>query len=170
VERAGLSNLNEGAKVSYEEMENRPALCTPALPTQCRINVARPMVKQLVAGTPLGRLGAARGYCRSGDVSCLQRRPLGGLGQAFLAGIQPLIADAWSQSAAPDFAHPRTRGEPPADLDNSLRFGGGLLRLAARDPAIQKLMIGVRQLIEPLSALGDPALVRRVESGMMADT
>jgi len=23
VERAGLSNLNEGAKVSYEEMENR---------------------------------------------------------------------------------------------------------------------------------------------------
>jgi hypothetical protein len=31
-------------------------------------------------------------------------------------------------------------------------------------------MIGVRQLIEPLSALGDPALVRRVESEMMADT
>ena len=130
------------------------------------------MVKHLVAGTPLGRLGQPEdivGPVICG-VSCLQRRPLGGLGQAFLAGIQPLIADAWSQSAVPDFAHPQTRGERPADLENSLRFGGGLLRLAGRDPAVHKLMMRVRQLVEPRSALGDPELVRRVESGMMADT
>jgi len=119
-----------------------------------------------------GMTVAARESCMLKDL--LARRtgtkdPLAGLGEAFLAGIQSLIADAWSQSAVPDFAHPRTRGEPPADLDNSLRFGAGLLRLAARDPAIHKLMIGVRQLIEPPSALGDPALVRRVESRMMAD-
>jgi hypothetical protein len=31
-------------------------------------------------------------------------------------------------------------------------------------------MIGVRQLVEPPSTLGDPELVRRVESVMMADT
>ena len=74
------------------------------------------------------------------------------------------------QPHIPDFVHPRTRGEPPADLDNSLRFGGGLLRLSGRDPAVHKLMMGVRQLIEPRSALSDPELVRRVESGMMADT
>jgi len=90
--------------------------------------------------------------------------PLAGLGQAFLSAIQPLIADAWSQSAIPDFAHPHTRGEPPAGLDNSLRFGKGLLHLAGRDPAVHQLMIGVRQLIKPRSALGDPELVRRVTS------
>jgi len=36
---------------------------------------------------------------------------LAGLRQAFLSAIQPLIADAWSHSAIPDFAHPHPRGE-----------------------------------------------------------
>jgi hypothetical protein len=92
------------------------------------------------------------------------RDPFAGLGQAFLAQIQPLIADAWLQSAVADFAHPRTRGEPPADLENSLRFGRGLLRLAGGDPAVHETMIGVRQLIKPRSALGHPELVGRVSS------
>jgi 2-polyprenyl-6-methoxyphenol hydroxylase-like FAD-dependent oxidoreductase len=146
----------------YEWLGDFPRGLLPIGDAICRFN---PVYGQ-------GMTVAAREACILKDL--LARRtgtkdPLAGLGEAFLAGIQSLIADAWSQSAVPDFAHPRTRGEPPADLDNSLRFGGGLLRLAARDPAIHKLMIGVRQLIEPPSALGDPALVRRVESRMIAD-
>jgi hypothetical protein len=91
------------------------------------------------------------------------RDPFAGLGQAFLARV-PIIADAWLQSAVPDFVHPRSRGEPPADLDNSLRFGRGLLRLAGGDPAVHELMSGVRQLTKPRNALGDPEIVRRVTS------
>jgi 2-polyprenyl-6-methoxyphenol hydroxylase-like FAD-dependent oxidoreductase len=93
-----------------------------------------------------------------------EKHPLDELGQAFLAEVQPLIADVWSQSAVPDFAHPQTRGERPADLENSLRFGAGLLRLAARDPEVHQLMMGVRHLIESPSALRDPELVRRVQA------
>src|SRR5258705_4370205 len=101
-----------------------------------------------------GRSSASRRTSSSGGVARNSGR----------SAIQSLIADAWSQSAIPDFAHPHTRGEPPADLDNSLRFGKGLLHLAGRDPAVHQLMIGVRQLIKPRSALGDPELVRRVTS------
>ena len=112
---------------------------------------------------------AAREACILKDLLAKRVRakdPLAGLGQAFFfAGIEPLIADAWSQSAVPDFAYPRTRGEPPADLVNSLGFGRALLlALRSGDPAVHKLMIGVRQLIEPRSALADPEVVRRVTS------
>jgi hypothetical protein len=38
------------------------------------------------------------------------------------------------------------------------------MRLAGGDPAVHELMIGVRHLIKPRSALGDPEIVRRVTS------
>ena len=67
-------------------------------------------------------------------------------------------------SAAPDFANPATRGEPPKDIENSLRFSRGLMRLAARDAAIHELMLAVRYLMKPASALRDPELLRRVQA------
>jgi 2-polyprenyl-6-methoxyphenol hydroxylase-like FAD-dependent oxidoreductase len=95
-----------------------------------------------------------------------EKDPLAGLAQDFIDAAQPVIAAAWSTAAVPDFAYPQTRGDRPADLENSLRFGAALTRLAARDPAVHKLMIGVRQLIEPPSVLRDPELVRRVQAEM----
>jgi 2-polyprenyl-6-methoxyphenol hydroxylase-like FAD-dependent oxidoreductase len=156
-------SIPENSRQHYERLEDFPRGLLPIGDAICRFN---PVYGQ-------GMTVAAREACILRDLLAKRtgaKDPLDGLGQAFLAGIQPLIADAWSQSAIPDFVDPRTRGEPPADLDNSLRFGGALLRLAARDPAVHKLMIGVRQLVEPPSTLGDPELVRRVESVMMADT
>jgi 2-polyprenyl-6-methoxyphenol hydroxylase-like FAD-dependent oxidoreductase len=155
-------SVPENSWQHYERLEDFPRGLLPIGDAICRFN---PVYGQ-------GMTIAAQEACILRDM--LSKRagttdPLAGLGQAFLAGIRPLIAEAWSQSAVPDFAHPQTRGEPPADLDNSLRFGRGLLRLAGRDPAVHKLMIGVRQLIEPSSALGDSELVRRIESEM-ADT
>jgi hypothetical protein len=69
-------------------------------------------------------------------------------------------------SAVPDFANPLTRGEPPDDLDNSLRFGEALLRLAARDAEVHKVMMRARHLLSPASALREPDLVRRVQLEM----
>jgi 2-polyprenyl-6-methoxyphenol hydroxylase-like FAD-dependent oxidoreductase len=148
-------SIPENSWQHYERLEDFPQGLLPIGDAICRFN---PVYGQ-------GMTVAAQEACILKDLLAMRagaKVPLAGLGQAFLAGIQPLIADAWAQSAVPDFVHPRTRGQPPADLDNSLRFGGGLLRLAGRDPAVHKLMIGVRQLIEPRSALGDPELVRRV--------
>jgi 2-polyprenyl-6-methoxyphenol hydroxylase-like FAD-dependent oxidoreductase len=141
----------------YERLEDFPRGLLPIGDAICRFN---PVYGQ-------GMTVAAREACILKDLLAKRvgaKDPLAGLGQAFFAGIEPSIADAWSQSAVPDFAHPRTRGEPPADLDNSLGFGRGLLRLAGGDPAVHKLMIGVRQLIEPRSALAHPEVVRRVTS------
>jgi 2-polyprenyl-6-methoxyphenol hydroxylase-like FAD-dependent oxidoreductase len=95
-----------------------------------------------------------------------KKDPLEGLAQAFFAAINPIIAGPWSMSAVPDFAHPATRGEPPDDLENSLRFTGALMRLAARDAKVHQLMLGVRHLITPASALRAPDLVQRVQMEM----
>jgi 2-polyprenyl-6-methoxyphenol hydroxylase-like FAD-dependent oxidoreductase len=92
------------------------------------------------------------------------RDPLAGLAQSFLAAIHPLIEGTWSMSTVPDFANPATRGEPPKDIENSLRFSRGLLRLAARDAAIHELMLAVRYLMKPASALRDPEVMRRVQA------
>jgi hypothetical protein len=134
-----------------------------------------PIGDAICRSNPIYRQGmtvAAREACILKDLLTKRtgaKDPLAGLGQAFLSAIQPLIADAWSQSAIPDFVHPHTRGEPPTDLDNSLRFGKGLLHLAGRDSAVHELMIRVRQLVEARSALGDPDLVRCVGSTRVPD-
>ncbi len=91
---------------------------------------------------------------------------LDGLERAFYIHALPSVAAAWSLSAAPDFIDPRTRGERPADLEDSLRFRAGLLRLAAADSDVHKLYLGVRNLIEPTSKLRDPDLVRRIQAEM----
>jgi 2-polyprenyl-6-methoxyphenol hydroxylase-like FAD-dependent oxidoreductase len=91
---------------------------------------------------------------------------LDGLERAFYIRALPSVAAAWSLSAAPDFIDPRTRGERPDDLEDSLRFRAGLLRLAAADSDVHKLYLGVRNLIEPASKLRDPDLVRRIQAEM----
>jgi 2-polyprenyl-6-methoxyphenol hydroxylase-like FAD-dependent oxidoreductase len=89
--------------------------------------------------------------------------PLEGLAPAYFAAVTPLIAGPWSMSAVPDFANPLTRGTPPQDMDNSMRFEAGLIRLAAQDPMVHELMLSVRYLIKPASALHDPDLARRIQ-------
>jgi 2-polyprenyl-6-methoxyphenol hydroxylase-like FAD-dependent oxidoreductase len=89
--------------------------------------------------------------------------PLDGLGPDYFAAIKPLLAGPWAMSAVPDFANPMTRGTPPKDLENSLRFEAGLIHLAARDAEVHELMLAVRYLVKPASALHDPDLVRRVQ-------
>jgi hypothetical protein len=77
-----------------------------------------------------------------------------------------MIETPWQQAAIPDFALPQTTGVRPPDLERRLKFGGALTRLAAEDPAVQRLMTEVRHLLKPASALRDPALIKRVEALM----
>jgi hypothetical protein len=69
-------------------------------------------------------------------------------------------------AAIPDFVFPETRGERPVDLEERLRFAGVLSRVAARDAAVQRLVIEVWHMLRPRSAYQDPELVRLIEEEM----
>jgi 2-polyprenyl-6-methoxyphenol hydroxylase-like FAD-dependent oxidoreductase len=92
--------------------------------------------------------------------------PLEGLGRAFLAEATPLIETPWMMAAIPDFVFPETRGERPVNLEERLRFAGALSRIAARDAAVQRLVIEVWHMLRPRSAYQDPELVRLIEEEM----
>jgi 2-polyprenyl-6-methoxyphenol hydroxylase-like FAD-dependent oxidoreductase len=93
---------------------------------------------------------------------------LAGLPQAYLAEIRPWLAGAWSMSTLPDLAYPQTRGERPDDLEDRLGFVSALFRIAARDPAVHRLLVEVRHLVRPPEALHEPGLVDRVRAEMAA--
>jgi 2-polyprenyl-6-methoxyphenol hydroxylase-like FAD-dependent oxidoreductase len=119
----------------------------------------------------LGMTVAAKEACILKDLlraRSAQHDSLAGLGGAFIAAAQPVIDAAWSMSAVPDFAHPLTRGQRPAGLEEALQSTMALTRLAVRDPAVHTLLVAVRQMIEPMSALRAPDIMRRMEMEMAA--
>lgn len=86
----------------------------------------------------------------------------------YFAGTQTLIDTPWTSAAVPDFAHPQTRGERPADLAQRLAFAGTLMRLAADDAAVHRLILEVAHLLKPRSAYLAPAPLARIQSLMAA--
>ena len=90
--------------------------------------------------------------------------PLAGLASDFFAEAASLTETPWAMAATPDLAHPKTVGERPDDLQQSLDFTEGLFRLAAKDGAVHKLIFEVLNLLKPQNALRDPDLVERVKA------
>ena len=88
------------------------------------------------------------------------------LPRAFFAEAERLIDTPWWTAAIPDFIDPRTEGQRPSDLQDMLKFSAALLKLAAGDPVVHKLLIEVQNLLKPRSAYRDPELVRRVKAVM----
>ena len=91
-----------------------------------------------------------------------ERDPLDGLARAFFAETAALIVTPWAQAVIPDFIHPKTRGERPADFEQSVKLAMAMTKLAARDPAVHKLTAEVGSLLKPRSVYLDPELGRRV--------
>ena len=90
--------------------------------------------------------------------------PLAALAAAFFAESVSLIETPWALAATPDLAHPKTVGQRPEDLQQSLDFTETLFHLAAEDPAVHKLLFEVLHLLKPQSALRDPDLVERAKA------
>jgi 2-polyprenyl-6-methoxyphenol hydroxylase-like FAD-dependent oxidoreductase len=90
--------------------------------------------------------------------------PLAGLASAFFAEAATMIETPWALAAIPDLAHPKAQGERPKDLEESLKFGEGLNRLAAEDADVHKLLMEVLHLLKPQSVLREPDLVERVKA------
>jgi 2-polyprenyl-6-methoxyphenol hydroxylase-like FAD-dependent oxidoreductase len=96
-----------------------------------------------------------------GDVAA-EPDPPAGLAAAFFARAAALIEAPWASAAIPDFVHPETRGKRPENLEQMLRYGLAMARLAARDPDVHRLTVEVQHLLKPRSVYQDPALVQRV--------
>jgi hypothetical protein len=90
------------------------------------------------------------------------------LAPSFFAEASALIEGPWAMAAIPDFAHPDTRGERPADLEQRLKVGLAMNKLAARDPAVHKLMAEVQHLLKPRSVYQEPELTQRLQA-MLAE-
>ncbi|GAB2900990.1 hypothetical protein GCM10027093_42140 [Paraburkholderia jirisanensis] len=88
------------------------------------------------------------------------------LGMTFLAGSDELVDTPWSLGEAADLVYPQTRGPRPADLQQRVRYHAGLNSLAVHDPGVQKLLVEVRHLLKPDSALHTPELKRRVNEAL----
>jgi len=139
----------------YERLENFPRGVLPIGDAICRFNPVYGQGMSVAAqeARALGRLLAARAR---------ERDPLAGLAPQYFAEVARLVDTPWAASAIPDFVHPDTRGERPADLEQTLKFGVALGKLAARDPTVHRLTSEVQHLLKPRSVYQDPALVQRV--------
>ncbi len=143
----------------FEAVEDFPDGLVPLGDSLCRFNPAHGQGMTVAAkqAVLLGRLLGGRAGAG---------RDLAGLGREFLAGAARLIEGPWAMATIPDLASPFARGERPPGLERSVRFLKGLARLAARDPAVQRLAVEVWHMLRPAEALTDADLVRRVEAEM----
>jgi 2-polyprenyl-6-methoxyphenol hydroxylase-like FAD-dependent oxidoreductase len=93
------------------------------------------------------------------------------LQRRFFQRCDQIIEGPWSMAAVPDFVYPDTRGQRPADLRESLKFGQAFTELAARDASVHKLMQEINSLLKPRSAMtGNPALMQRIYDVMSETT
>jgi 2-polyprenyl-6-methoxyphenol hydroxylase-like FAD-dependent oxidoreductase len=147
--------FNESVLRHYQRLENFPRGVLPIGDAICRFNPIHGQGMSVASqeALALGRLLALRAR---------ERDPLAELASAYFAEAARIIDTPWAAAAIPDFVHPDTRGERPADFERTLKFGFALGKLAARDPAVHRLTAEVQHLLKPRSVYQDPELVQRV--------
>ena len=143
----------------FERLNSFPRGLLPFGDVICRFN---PIYGQ-------GMSVAAKEACVLRDhfaVRAFEHDPLEGLARTFFAAIQDVLDTPWSSAAVSDFVFPETRGDRPADLENTLRFGQAMVILAARDADVHKLRMEVMNFLKPRSVFRDPDFVARVRAVM----
>ena len=143
----------------FERLEKLPHGLLPFGDAICRFNpiYGQGMSVAALEAEVLNRLLTAQSVESDG---------LARLARTFFAEAERLIDTPWSAAAVPDFIDPRTEGQRPSDLEDTLKFAAALLKLAAQDAAVHKLLIQVQNLLKPRSAYRDPELIRRVKALM----
>lgn len=141
----------------YEKLRGRPDGLVVLGDAACTFN---PVYGQGVSVAALGAL-ALRDVCRAGPTRGVSRR-------AQLA-VARAADTAWDIAAGLDQGHPLTRGSRPhwsARLRD--RYLNRLDAVAAYDPAVQELMVGVYTLSTPPTRLMSPAMLRAAARGPSA--
>jgi len=151
--------FNESVLRHYPRVQNFPRGVLPIGDAICRFNpiYGQGMSVAALEAAALARLLAARAG---------ERDPLAELAPAYFADVARIVDTPWAAAAIPDFVHPDTRGERPADFEQTVKFGAALGKLAARDPAVHRLTSEVQHLLKPRSVYQDPDLVQRVRALM----
>jgi 2-polyprenyl-6-methoxyphenol hydroxylase-like FAD-dependent oxidoreductase len=144
----------------FHKLEDWPRGLVPTGDSICRFNPVFGQGMSVAAMEALA-LGKALGE-RAGSSD-----PLAGLGRDVLARIQNLLDALWSVAVS-DFAYAHTTGDRPPDLAQRLAYSQAVLRLAAEDADVHKLMVEVSQLLKPSGALREPAIRDRVAALMAA--
>ncbi|HLW69664.1 MAG TPA: hypothetical protein VKS22_03480 [Candidatus Binataceae bacterium] len=91
-----------------------------------------------------------------------QNQGIEGLAGAFFPKAAEVISTPWTLAANFDFAYPQTRGERPPMVAEGARYFAALDLLQAEDVTVQRAVLEVFQLMQPLSALWDEPLRNRV--------
>jgi 2-polyprenyl-6-methoxyphenol hydroxylase-like FAD-dependent oxidoreductase len=144
----------------FEALERFPERLLPIGDAICRFNPAFGQGMSVVAQ----QVGVLR---RLLDARAGTGGKLDGLAQTFFAAIQDFLATPWSV-AENDFIYPKTRGECPANFQQRLNYSGALLKVAAEDAAVHRILFEVNNLVKPPIALRDPQITSRVAAVMAA--
>jgi 2-polyprenyl-6-methoxyphenol hydroxylase-like FAD-dependent oxidoreductase len=154
-------NMPASLRRHFQRLERFPRGLIPLGDSVCRFNPVFGQGMSVAAqeAVVLGRLLDSR---------LDKADPLDGLASDYLSKIQELLEAPWAV-AQTDFVFPQTRGARPPDLEKRLHYGAALTRLAAEDPETHRIVIEVRHLIKPQSALSEPELAKRVMALMAAD-
>jgi 2-polyprenyl-6-methoxyphenol hydroxylase-like FAD-dependent oxidoreductase len=86
------------------------------------------------------------------------------IGPAFLKEMEDLVKTPWAGAAALDLAYPQTKGERPADMRQRSEYQAGVMKLAAVDPEVHRLMVEIRHMVKPAHLLHAPDLQQRVQA------
>lgn len=145
----------------FERLKKFPRALLPLGDAICRFNpiYGQGMSVAALEADVLNRLLTERNAKSDG---------LASLAAAFFVEAERLIDTPWSAAAIPDFIDPRTEGQRPSDLGETLKFSAALLKVAAEDAAVHKLMIEVQSLLKLRSVYRTPELSERINAVMAA--
>jgi len=88
------------------------------------------------------------------------------IGAAFFPKITEINNGPWTLAANHDLAYPQTRGERPPGFRERARYMAALDRLQVDDIELQRLVMAVFHLTQPLSVLHEEPLRSRVLARM----
>jgi flavin-dependent dehydrogenase len=153
-------NLPASVRRHFDRLDHFPRGLIPLGDSVCRFN---PVFGQGMSVAAMEAVVLGKQLARRND----HADPLDNLAGDYLAEIQGCLEAPWA-TAVTDFVYPQTRGERPPDLEKRLRYGMALVRLAAEDADVHKVLAEVTHLLRPNSALREPELANRVMALMAA--
>ena len=148
----------ENVRRHFERLESFPRGLLPMADAACRFN---PKYGQGMSVAAAEALALRRQLALLADQDDWSAR----LACGYFQAATPMVDMAWGLASL-DFAYPKTRGTRPEGLSDSLKFLSALIRLAARNPEVHKVMNEVQQLMRPASVYREPALMRQIAAEM----
>lgn len=82
----------------------------------------------------------------------------------FMADVSAVLQLPWMMGVNADFAYRGTRGTPPENYEEGRQFEAALFRAAVADPAVQRALAEVMQLVKPADLLQRPDIKQRIEA------